>query len=76
MMGALLQDSGGGDLGLEELEAASRLTEEVGRASGEAADATQAVADAMEGAGGTISEWVGVDEARFNRAVEQALKEG
>jgi hypothetical protein len=36
----------------------------------------RAVADAMEGTGGTVSEWVGVDEATFDRAVEQALKEG
>ena len=76
MMDPLLRDAGAGGVTREDLEAAARLTEEVGRASGEAADAMRAVADAMEGTGGTLVEWVGVDEATFNRVVEQALEEG
>jgi hypothetical protein len=61
----------------EDIEAVAHAHAECARTSGEVVAAMRALAAVWKEAGGrTVLDWVGVDRATFERAVEQALKEG
>jgi len=70
----ILKATGGSVLRAEDLQASADAHGDVGRLQFEAAEATRAVTEAWRGEeGGTVREWLGVDEETFERAVELAM---
>jgi hypothetical protein len=71
----LVSSAGGGDVSREDLMAAAGVGHEAAELRAEAADALKAVADAMP-EGQNMRDWVGVDDATLDRAIQEALGEG
>ena len=77
-MATLLEETGGGSASQDDLSAALAVAEEIGRAESAVTSALEALTAAVrdDGAEGlTTLEWLGVDVATYERALDQALGE-
>jgi hypothetical protein len=74
LIAPLLARKGAADVSRETLAAAAEALKQAEERAHEAATAMKAVGAAWSGRGGrTVREWVGVDSAAFDRAMEEAL---
>ena len=75
----ILAATGGADIGPDDFEAAGSVSAELARVDLEAAEAFDAIAQAMRDDGAaedaTTLEWVGVDAETYERALDRALGE-